>query len=201
MAIFIKNLTVQNYKCFENEPISLSIPDGNRGSGLNILIGENGNGKTSILEAINYLTLNSFTAENKLSVSDFLDFKKEIIIEGETDEFSCGSSIDVYRFNSWSFKAKGIEFIAKNRDTKERGKLLSSPFQINSHFKVVQDQYEKADGSNPIDKNGSIKNIDGRDKIFGNARINDSDELNIFFFDKNRTRQSRSIKRQHYLSY
>ncbi|MDO8639347.1 MAG: AAA family ATPase [bacterium] len=189
MAIFIKKLTIQNYKCFENEPINLGVPDGNRGSGLNILIGENGNGKTSILEAINYLTLSSFSAENKLSISDFLDFKKEITIEGETDEFSCGSSIDAYKFNSWSFKAKGIEFTAKTRDTKERGKLLSSPFQINNHFKIVQDQYEKADGSNPTDKGGSIKNIDGRDKLFGNARINDNDELNIFFFDKNRTRQ------------
>lgn len=74
MAIFIKKLTIQNYKCFENEPIDLSVPNGNRGSGLNILIGENGNGKTSVLEALNYLTLNSFSAENKLSVSDFFDF-------------------------------------------------------------------------------------------------------------------------------
>jgi|WetSurMetagenome_2_1015567.scaffolds.fasta_scaffold17783_4 AAA15 family ATPase/GTPase len=189
MAIFIKKLTIQNYKCFENEPINLSVPDGSRGSGLNILIGENGNGKTSILEAINYLTLNSFSAENKLAISDFLDFKKEIIIEGETGEFNCGSSIDAYKFNSWSFKAKGIEFTAKTRDAKERGKLLSSPFQINNHFKIVQDQYEKTDGSNPTDKGGHIKSIDGRDKIFGNARIGDNDELNIFFFDKNRTRQ------------
>ena len=69
------------------------------------------------------------------------DCKKEIIIEGETDEFSCGSSIDAYKFNSWSFKSSGIVFSAKNRDTKERGKLLSSPFQINNHFKIDEDQY------------------------------------------------------------
>lgn len=189
MAIFIKKLTIQNYKCFENESIDLSVPNGNRGSGLNILIGENGNGKTSVLEALNYLTLNSFSAENKLSVSDFFDFQKEIIIEGETDEFSCGSSIDAYKFNSWSFNSSGIVFSAKNRDTKERGKLLSSPFQINNHFIINEDQYKKGDGSTATDKAGGIKNIDGRDKIFGNARINDNDELNIFFFDKNRTRQ------------
>lgn len=189
MAIFIKKLTIQNYKCFKNEPISLSEPDGSRGSGLNILIGENGNGKTSVLEALNYLTLNSFSAENKLSVSDFFDFQKEIIIEGETNEFNCGSSIDAYRFNSWSFRSSGIVFSAKNRDTKERGKLLSSPFQINNHFKIDQDSYKKSDGNTATDKTGSIKNIDSRDKIFGNARISDDDELNIFFFDKNRTRQ------------
>lgn len=188
MAIFIKNLITQNYKCFENEPIKLNIPDGTRGSGLNILIGENGNGKTSILEAINYLTLNSFSAENKLNVNDFFDFKKEIVIEGQTEEFICGSSIDAYKMNSWTFKSKGIKFIAKNRNIKERGKLLSSPFQINNYFVVVNDSYKKADGTTATDRDHNIKNIDGRDKIFGNDRINEN-ELNIFFFDKNRTRQ------------
>jgi len=179
MSIFIKKLTIQNYKCFENEPITLSVPNGSRGSGLNILIGENGNGKTSALEALNYLTLNSFSAENKLSVSDFFDFQKEILIEGETEEFNCSSSIDFYK--DWSFTSKGIVFKAKNRDTKERGKILSTPFQINSHF-LTQEKYTKKDGTEG-------KEIDGRDKIFGNARINDNNELNIFFFDKNRTRQ------------
>jgi len=180
MAIFINKLTIQNYKCFEKEPIEFSTPNGSRGSGLNILIGENGNGKTSILEAINYLTLNSFSAENKLSINDFLDFKKEITIEAKTNEFSCSSSIDVYKFNSWSFKASGAEFSAKSRETKERGSLLSSPFQIKNCF-VSEKNYIKKDGSGG-------KEIDGRDRIFSKSRIND-DELNIFFFDKNRTRQ------------
>ncbi|MDP3043333.1 MAG: AAA family ATPase [bacterium] len=179
MSIFIKKLTVKNYKCFENEPIDFSIPNGTKGSGLNILIGENGNGKTSILEAINYLTLSSFSAENKLSINDFFDFKKDILIEGETDEFDCSSSIDFYK--DWSFKSKGIYFKAKSRDTKERGNLLSSPFQINNYF-ISQEKYIKKDGTQG-------KEIDGRDKIFSKSRINGDEELNIFFFDKNRTRQ------------
>lgn len=179
MAIFIKKLTVQNYKCFENEPLYFSIPNGTKGSGLNILIGENGNGKTSVLEAINYLTLNSFSAENKLSINDFFDFKKDILIEGETDEFDCSSSIDYYK--GWSFKSKGIYFRAKSRDTKERGNLLSSPFQINNYF-LSQEKYTKKDGTQG-------KEIDGRDKIFSKSRIDGDEEVNIFFFDKNRTRQ------------
>jgi len=28
MAIFIKKLAIQNYKCFENENIELNVPDG-----------------------------------------------------------------------------------------------------------------------------------------------------------------------------
>lgn len=177
MPIFIKKLTIKNYKCFEEESIELNKPDGNLGSGLNILLGENGNGKTTVLEAINYLTLNSFSAENKLSINDFLDFKKEIIIEGNTDNFNCSSSIDFYK--GWSFKSSGVFFKAKSRNVKERGHVLSSPFQINNYF-IAEENYLKKDSSQG-------KEIDSRDKIFSKSRIID-DELNIFFFDKNRTR-------------
>ena len=78
--IFIKKLSIQNYKCFQSDDIGFSIPDGvTDGSGLNIFIGENGTGKTSILEAINYLTQSSFSTENKLKINDFFNYEKEIL--------------------------------------------------------------------------------------------------------------------------
>jgi predicted ATP-dependent endonuclease of OLD family len=187
--IFINNLTVKNYKCFNDESIHFNIPNGeNVGSGLNILIGENGNGKTAILEAINFLTLSSFSAENRLKINDFTDYKNEIVIKGETSVFTCKSSIDAYNYNGWSFEANGIMFTAKSRDIKERGKLLSSLFDIKNHFIINNDQYKKKDSSVATDKEGKIKVVDGRDKIFDNSRIS-NDGINIFFFDKNRTRQ------------
>jgi predicted ATP-dependent endonuclease of OLD family len=188
-SIFINNLTVKNYKCFNDEIINFNVPNGkNAGSGLNILIGENGNGKTAVLEAINFLTLSSFATENKLKINDFTDYRNQIVIKGETTPFTCKSSIDFY--NGWSFEANGIIFTAKSRDTKERGKLLSSLFDIKNHLIISNDNYRKKDGSIAIDnkKQGQIKAVDGRDRIFDNSRIND-DEINIFFFDKNRTRQ------------
>jgi len=54
--------------------IGVSVPDGTQGSDLNLLIGENGNEKTAVLEAINFLTTSSFAAENKLNISDFHEF-------------------------------------------------------------------------------------------------------------------------------
>ena len=69
--MFIKQLQVKNFKCFRDITFeNLAIPNGDKGSGLNILIGENGNGKTTFLESINYLTLNSYSIENKLSIND-----------------------------------------------------------------------------------------------------------------------------------
>jgi len=177
--IFIKKLTIQNYKCFENEPIDFHVPDGiNEGSGLNILIGENGNGKTAVLESINYLTSSSFSTENKLSINDFYDYQKEIVFRAETNIFECKSTIDFYK--DWTFQSNGLEFSAKSRDSKARGKLLSSPFEIHNYFQLAG-KYIKKDGSEG-------KDIDSRDKIFNNGNIN-NDEINVFYFDKNRTRQ------------
>lgn len=79
--MFIKKLQIKNYKCFKDKTFeNLAVPNGKKGSGLNILIGENGNGKTTFLEAINYLTLNSYSVENKLNISDFEDFQTPIEI-------------------------------------------------------------------------------------------------------------------------
>jgi len=175
--MFIKKLQIKNYKCFQNKTLeSLGVPNGDKGSGLNIFIGENGNGKTSILEAINYLTLNSYSVENKLNINDFNDFRTPIEIIADTNEFKCNSSIEYYK--KWHFLSKGIKFFAKSREAKERNKLLSSSFTTHAHFDISS-QY--IGGANP-------KDVDPRDKQFNNSRIID-DGVNIFYFDKNRNRQ------------
>lgn len=55
--MFIKSLKVENFKGFENEGnyLDFCIPNGEAGSGLNIFIGENNSGKSTILEAIDFL--------------------------------------------------------------------------------------------------------------------------------------------------
>lgn len=177
--MFIKKLHIQNFKCFATKSIhNLAIPNGQKGSGLNILIGENGNGKTTLLEAINYLTLNSFSVENKLSINDFSNYKEEIKIVADIDEFRCKSSIAFY--NSYHFIANGIEFFAKSRKRKERNKLLSSAFETHSYFKI-KSKYKDSEGTEKND-------VDSRDKPFNNNYV-DGDGLNVFYFDKNRNRQ------------
>ncbi|HEZ1969612.1 TPA: AAA family ATPase, partial [Neisseria meningitidis] len=56
--MFIKSICLSNFKGFigDNHQIKFKIPDGaTAGSGLNIFIGENNSGKSSIFEAINFL--------------------------------------------------------------------------------------------------------------------------------------------------
>jgi predicted ATP-dependent endonuclease of OLD family len=175
--MFIKQLQIKNFKCFQDKTFgNLAVPNGEKGSGLNILIGENGNGKTTLLEAINYLILNSFSVQNKLNISDFQDFKQPIEVIADTDEYECSSSIEYY--SKWHFKSSGIEFLVKSREAKKRNKILSSPFEDHSWFKITG-QYIGGKGA---------KDVDSRDKPFSNSRIK-NDGLNIFYFDKNRNRQ------------
>lgn len=55
--MFIKNLCLSNFKGFigDNHQINFKIPDGTSGSGLNIFVGENNSGKSSVFEAIDFL--------------------------------------------------------------------------------------------------------------------------------------------------
>ena len=73
--MFIKSLKVENFKGFSNENnyLEFNIPNGNDvGSGLNIFIGENNCGKSTIFEAIDFLRNKSKKSEN------FLKYKNEI---------------------------------------------------------------------------------------------------------------------------
>ena len=89
-GIFIREVGIKNFKCFSDHNVRLVQPDGTTpGSGLNVLIGENGNGKTALLEAINYTNQSSYAAENRLSINDFHDHKKPILITALTSDFTC----------------------------------------------------------------------------------------------------------------
>ncbi len=179
--MFIKDLRIQNYKCFEDKQIAFHVPDGeNKGSGLNVFIGENGNGKTTVLEAINYLTLNSFSAENKLSINDFKDYQNEIIIRAETAKvFNCKMSLP---YNGCYYECAGLKFSAVARNRKSPGKLLSSPFQIKNKFLLKSQNYKKKNGDD------SGKEVPYPYNDFSNSYI-DGGEFNVFYFDKNRARQ------------
>ena len=109
-SLYLNKVSIENFRCFTNQEIELACPDGkNRGSGLNILIGENGNGKTSILEGINFLSKSSYEIENRITIGDFNDEDCMIKVKGITSDFNCSMPFPGY------FECNGIEITAKNR--------------------------------------------------------------------------------------
>ncbi|MFC1780323.1 AAA family ATPase [Patescibacteria group bacterium] len=176
--IFLKKLHIKNYKCFKDHSIELQTPNGAEGSGLNIFIGENGKGKTSVLEAIDFLTQSQYASENRMKIDYFNKYDEEICVSAETDEFVCNMDFPY----KGTFECKGIEFIAKNRTRKSPGKLLSSTFQVTSKFTLKTDNYLNQDGTD------SGKEVPPLLQNFSNGSIKDG-ELNIFYFDNNRNWQ------------
>lgn len=168
-----------NYRCFKEKEVEFSVPDGSTpGSGLNILLGENANGKTTVLEAVNMLTTSSYMAEGKLDILDFNDLKTSIQISAKVTPFRK----QLHSPYQGNFLTDTIQFSCKSRDRKAPGKLLSSPFQANSVVIPSKPTYDNKDGSE------SGKPIPPLDLNYSNSDIIDGD-LNIFMFDKGRTRQ------------
>ena len=79
--MFIKKITIQNFRLFKNENVfeadNLNIPDNTEGSGLTLFVGENGCGKTSLLDALS-LPLLSYKADS-FSLDEYFKHQEEIV--------------------------------------------------------------------------------------------------------------------------
>ncbi|MCL4352905.1 AAA family ATPase, partial [Patescibacteria group bacterium] len=182
--ISFKSIKIQNYKGFvDSGEIKLCVPDGvTSGSGLNIFVGENGSGKTSVLQALNLLTAYSSSIQNKTLSSDFNNSSSECDIQVTA---TLSNELDYQMVAPWkqTFKVKAIKTVVKHRDQKTPQKLLSSKFTYSNIVEPnsrTHSWYRK--GLEPI-----------TDFYLGldNDRFINNESIHIFYFDRNRERQSK----------
>lgn len=168
--MFLKNIDISNYKIFKNTfNMDFNVPDGStRGSGLTIICGENGNGKSSILESI-ALATQDYRSEN-FSIENINDISQKVLIN-----ITFSKMFDVKSFlPKKTFKATGFSFVANKRQRKS-GTLYGS--LVVSGRKIIpeteQAEYElRCEGTTP----------------FGAPRYA---QPSILFLDKNRIYQTR----------
>ncbi|MEI4481844.1 MULTISPECIES: AAA family ATPase [unclassified Phyllobacterium] len=184
---FVRELSIDNFRCFSAATIKLAVPNGNLGSGLTLFVGNNGTGKTSVLEALDYLFGGRYKAEAKLSIKDFNDFVKPISIAGTTDRFSVKSELEFYKGKY--FNCTGLKFSAGPRDRKQAGKLLSSPISAKSQYSLDENAYYNESDGQPYfqSKSHDTKTVDPRELTLDTSRVGPNG-INIFYFDKNRAR-------------
>lgn len=128
----IKRITIKNFRSFKNST-AIDFEEN-----YTTLVGKNGVGKTSILEAINLATSFSFV-ENKIQPDDFNNDNEDIEIVAEFDKFFFVNIPDGWQTRR--LPSKTIKFIAKHREKATPGKAFSSIFTAD-HYVIP---YEFAD--------------------------------------------------------
>jgi len=174
--MFIKKVQAKNFRLFpatSTFEVEVNVPDqASEGSGLTVFVGENGCGKTTLLDAI-ALPLVTFKAEG-FELQDFNDpaTNTEIKVLSES-EFTVDGTMP-----KSSFQANGFLFKANIRARKTKTYLSS--------IVVSDQQYLKVDPSKPKDNSPDLRvavNNPFKGKRF--------DENDVLILDKNRTYQTR----------
>lgn len=178
--MFIKAIKIKNYRLFPDgeyfEFSDFNVPDGsNEGTGLTVFVGENGTGKTSLLDAL-VLPVLSYKAED-FSVDDFHNPENKTEIEIYADgNFEFARTMP----RGSKHKGKGFRFEAGVRSRGNRT-YLSTPIVWDQKFIRADGETSPSDGSPDIRLN--VNNP------FSGNRFNENDYL---YLDRNRLFQIRS---------
>lgn len=124
--MYIKELKLVNFKGFSDDlqPLVFNVPNGEPGSGLNIFVGENNTGKSTLLEAIDFLRNGTKkpveVIKNKTNAAEAV---VEVLFEGEIDSvidgFSQTNKVAVFKRHVFGDSREYIKFSRDTSDTKQ----------------------------------------------------------------------------------
>lgn len=176
--MFISQIVIKNYRLFTSDNLlkidNFNIPNRTEeGSGLNVFVGENGCGKTSLLEAL-ALPILEYKADS-FSIDDMNDPSKDVEISVYSDKpFKVLGTMP-----KSDFSAQG--FIFKARCRARGSKAYLSSLVVTDQLFISSDPDKPKDGS--PDLRVRVNNP------FAGSRFNEND---VVLLDKNRLYQTRS---------
>jgi predicted ATP-dependent endonuclease of OLD family len=175
--MFIKSIKINNFRIYKSDSNftidDINTPDGaNEGSGLNVFVGENGCGKTALLDALSLPLLEYKT--DSFSIEDFNDPTDKVVINIlSKNEFDVDGTMP-----KGSFKAKGFTFEGGIRSRENKAYLSS--------IAVSDQKFIAVDSTKPSQSSPDLRvNVNNP---FKGKRFNEND---VLYLDKNRLFQTR----------
>lgn len=193
----IKKITIKNFRSFKNST-TIEFEEN-----YTTLVGKNGTGKTSVLEAINLAT-SFYFVESKIKPDDFHNDNENIEIIVEFDEFFFINIPDGWQTRR--LPSKTIKFIATHREKATPGKAFSGIFTAYQY--VIPYEFTDRDNLGVKDNKNIPKSVTKQDNKFkfkreNNNEVEVSDQMlivrnnldnfpNIFYFPKERDKDLKS---------
>lgn len=129
--MYIKNIRINNFKCFkDNHLFAFCVPDGKTlGSGLNVFVGENNSGKSSLMEAIYFVRNKGKKDIKSIGASESDEFYVEQTfvgnIENVIDTFVDEKKRDVFKKRIYEENGEKLFTVRRNfEDDEEIKKIL-----------------------------------------------------------------------------
>lgn len=140
--MYIKELTTQFYKSIGNNlnPLTFGIPNGNLGSGLNIFIGENNTGKSTIFETFDFFRNKPSKPKSSIVNKSYPDEDAvvELVFRGDIDnvieQFSPDNKKAVFRERV--YEHEGAEHLKLKRSTEGKSPILIWNIETGSYDNV-----------------------------------------------------------------
>jgi predicted ATP-dependent endonuclease of OLD family len=172
----IKSVTIKNFRAIKEQQFNTKE--------LSILIGNNGTGKTSVLEAIHY-ALSPYFVSNRIKPTDFHNGSNDpIVIELEFDYSFIAELPDGY--TTQKIECNKIHLEIKKRDKAAPNKAFSDGF-ITSHYAVPINAKANEKGWSIKRKGNTYFKFTERHLVLSNIQ---TEKLpRSFYFNKNREQQ------------
>jgi len=174
----IKKLHIENFRCFQSLDLSFE--------NFTTLVGENGTGKTAVLEAINLALSPSYIA-SRINEQDFNHSDSgDILIRVAFDESFIAKLPDGYV--TQDVPCDHVELKVKRREKATPGKALSEGFTI-SHYVIPNQSVTKTEeGWRKPRKKGAPYKFSTRHLSFPVELVSPT---RCFYFDRHREKQSK----------
>jgi len=128
--MFIKEIKIKNFKCLRDNTVKFCVPDGKTyGSGLNVFVGENNSGKSSLMEAVYFVRNKTKKTIKRVGVGEGEESSVEQVFVGADipqviDNFAQGNKKKTFQDCVYEVSGEQTFRVKRSFETEEEAKKI-----------------------------------------------------------------------------